>query len=179
VFVQVPDEGLGRQVTGAERVREATADDVPAIGRLEQELVGIRREKDFQYCIENRDGFWHASVYEDQRGRLEGFMLSSAHPGCNMIGPGLARTEEQAAALVLAELDRHHGRRPVMLVPVDCGGLVRQVYAWGGRNCEMHLSQIRGGTGILPVHPPPDWPAASAIGPPGGVHMPTFLPESG
>lgn len=162
MFVQVPDEGLGQQVTGAERVREATADDVPAIGQLEEELVGIRREKDFRYCIENRDGFWHASVYQGERGGLEGFMLSSAHPGCNMIGPGLAQTEQQAAALVAAELDRHRGRRPVMLIPVDCGGLVRQVYAWGGRNCEMHVCQVRGDGR-----------------PPGGVHMPTFLPESG
>jgi hypothetical protein len=106
-------------------------------------------------------------------------MLSSAHPGCNMIGPGLARTEEQAAALLAAELDRQRGRRPVMLVPVDCGRLVRQVYAWGGRNCEMHLSQTRSSTGILPVDPTGHRRDAGAARPPGGVFMPTFLPESG
>jgi GNAT superfamily N-acetyltransferase len=161
MFIDVPQQGLGYGAAGAERVRQATADDVAAISRLEQELVGIRREKDFQHCIENRDGFWHASVCEGQRGGLEGFMLSSAHPGCNMIGPGLARTEQQAAALVLAELNQQRGRRPVMLLPVDCGGLVRQMYQWGGRNCEMHFSQIRG-----------------EGQPPGGVQMPTFLPET-
>jgi GNAT superfamily N-acetyltransferase len=161
MFVPVPERGLGHPVAGAEQVREARADDVAAISQLEQELVGIRRDQDFRYCIENREGFWHASVYEGDRGGLEGFMLSSGHPGCNMIGPGLARTEQQAAALVLAELDRQRGRRPVLLLPVDCGRLVQQMYRWGGRNCEMHFSQVRGDSR-----------------PPGGVNMPTFLPET-
>ncbi len=160
--IDVPDEGLGHPPAGAERVREATADDLTAIGRLEQELVGIRREDDFRFFLDNRDGFWHASVYEGEGGKLDGFMVSSAHPGCNMIGPGLARTEDQAAALLLAELQRQRGRRPLMLIPVDCGRLVRQLYDLGARNCEMHLYQIRG-EGRRP----------------GGVHVPTFLPESG
>ena len=48
-----------------------------------------------------------------------------------------------------------------MLVPVQCDTLARQVYDWGGRNCEMHFSQVRG-------HCPPS----------AGVNMPTFLPET-
>jgi GNAT superfamily N-acetyltransferase len=161
MFLDVPKAGLGHRAPGAERVREATADDVAAMTELEQELVGIRREKDFCYFTENGDGFWHVSVYDGDRGGLEGFMVSSAHPGCNMIGPGLARTQEQAAALLLAELDRHRGRRPVTLLPVDCDELVRQMYDWGGRNCELHFGQVRG-----------QWQPIR------GVNMPTFLPES-
>ena len=162
MVVDVPEGGLGHRVPGAQRVREATADDVAAMTELEQQLVGIRREKDFCYSIENGDGFWHVSVCEGERGGLDGFMVSSGHPGCNMIGPGLARTEQQAAALVLAELDRQRGRRPVVLVPAESAELVRQIYDWGGRNCEMHLAQVRG-----------QWQ------PIGGVNVPTFLPESG
>jgi hypothetical protein len=73
----------------------------------------------------------------------------------------VARTPEQAAALVAAELDRHRGRRPVMLVPVRYPGLVAQLYRWGAANCELHFGQVRG----------QDHPQE-------GVVMPTFLPES-
>ncbi len=159
--IEVPGEGLNLHPPGAEHVRPATLEDVPAMVALEMDLVGIRRDKDFRWCIENRDGFWHGSVYEAAVGGLDGFMLSSAHPGCNMIGPGVTRTPPQAAALIAAELDHHRGRRPVMLVPVDCGPLVRQMYDWAARNCEMHFGQVRG-----------DCAAIS------GVTMPTFLPET-
>jgi hypothetical protein len=40
--------------------------------------------------------------------------------------------------------------------------LVRQVYQWGGRNCEMHFCQVRG-----------------AMQPFQGVNLPSFLPETG
>ena len=88
-------------------------------------------------------------------------MASSAHAGCNMVGPGAAKTPQQAAALLAAELDRHRGRSPVMLVPVNRPKLVKQMYDWGAKNCEMHFSQVRG-----QAHPVE------------GVFMPTFLPES-
>jgi GNAT superfamily N-acetyltransferase len=162
MYVDVPREGLDYQLAGAEHVRPATVEDVPAIVELEMDLAGIRREVDFRYLIENRDGFWHLSVYEGQRGGLVGFMASSGHPGCNMIGPGLARTPDQAAALILSELNHHRGRRPVMLIPVDCAPLVHQMYQWGARNCELHFHQVRG-----------------AYQPLEGVSMPTFLPETG
>ena len=71
-------------------------------------------------------------------------------------------TEDQAAALIHAELDGHRGRTPVLLVPVQCDSLVRQLYAWGARNCEMHVAQAYG-----------DVPPLL------GVTMPTFLPETG
>jgi GNAT superfamily N-acetyltransferase len=157
----VPESGLHVGIPGNVRIREATLADVEAIASLEMELLGIRRAGDFRYFVENNDGFWHLSVCDGKSGAIEGFMASCAHPGCNMIGPGLARTEDQAAALLLAELNHHRGRRPVFLVPVDCANLVRNAYRWGARNCETHFSQVRGVS--RPVQ---------------GVDMPTFLPES-
>ena len=51
---------------------------------------------------------------------------------------------------------------PVFLVPVDAAGLVARAYAWGGRNVEMHVHQVRGA--CPPMH---------------GVTLPTFMPETG
>ena len=161
MFLKVPKKGLNVAAPGAEHVREATMDDVAAMAELEMAVAGIRREKDHRHFIENREGFWHMSVYRSGKGRLEGFCASSAHPGCNMIGPGAARTAEQMAALLAAELDRHRGHQPVFLVPVDCQPLVRTMYSWGARNCELHFGQALG-----------RWQAVR------GVLMPTFLPET-
>ena len=159
MFLAVPETGLNH--TPPAMVREATLDDVEPIAALEMELSGIRRANDFRYFIENRKGYWHVSVCEGTDGRLDGMMASCAHPGCNMIGPGLARSADQAASLLLCELDRHRGRRPVFLAPVDCPSLVQQAYQWGAKNCELHFSQVRG-----------------ACPPSQGIDMPTFLPES-
>ena len=78
-----------------------------------------------------------------------------------MVGDGPC-TEDQAAALMYAQLNMYRGRMPVFLLPVACGGLVRQLYAWGARNCEMHVAQVHG-----------------QAQPPRGVLLPTFLPETG
>jgi len=161
-FLRVPDEGLEHHTPGLENVREATDDDVEAMVALEMELSGIRREKDFHYFLKNSDGLWHTSVYENDQGGLDGFMVSSGHEGLNMIGPGMARTEEQALPLMLVELDRHRGGTPVFVVPVECDRIVRRMYDLGGRNYELHFGQIRG-----PAEPIR------------GVNVPTFLPESG
>lgn len=161
MFLAVPETGLTFGAPTTSRIREAALSDVEAAASLEMELSGIRRAGDLRYFIENDDGFWHVSVCEGKGGAIDGFMASCAHPGCNMIGPGFARSQEQAAALLLAELSHHRGRRPVFLVPVDCGELVREAYRWGARNCETHFSQVRGP--CPPSH---------------GVELPTFLPES-
>ena len=79
-----------------------------------------------------------------------------------MIGPGASRTEEAAIALIDAELDRHRGRTPVLLLPGRFNGVVQHVYSLGGRNCETHVAQCLG----------------EAFRP-NGITMPTFLPESG
>ncbi len=160
MFLPATDK-LPARIAGFEHVRDATAGDLPAILALEEELVHIRREKDFRYFLENRRGVWHTSVYENPQGGIDGFLVSVAHPGSNMLGPGAMRTESQAAALVLAELKHRSAAQPVMLVPVDSAHLVSTLYGWGARNCEIHFAQVRG-----------------EYESPSGVWMPTFMPES-
>jgi GNAT superfamily N-acetyltransferase len=162
MFLQVPSEGMRHSVPGADRVRDATPADVPLMAALEMEVSGISREEDYRYCIANSAGFWHVAVYENARGGIDGWMISSAHPAMNMLGPCVARSEAEAAALILRELDRHRGRAPVFLIPVERERLVRQMYEWGARNCELHFCQVRG-----------------AFQPFQGISMPSFLPETG
>jgi len=163
MYIPVPADGLSVHVVAVDRVRPATLADVDAMVELEMEIAHISRAKDFRYFIENAARIWHVSVLERARGRgIDGFLASVNHPGSNMLGPGVARTQADAAALIAAELNHHRGRRPVFLVPVECGELVKQLYAWGARNCELHFAQVRGKFDGF-----------------GGVVMPTFMPETG
>ena len=162
MFLSVPEGGLELSTAGADRVRDATLEDVSAMAELEMSVSGICRQIDYRYCIENRRGFWHASVLESPGGQLDGFMISSSHPAMNVLGPCVARREEDATALLVRELDLHRGRTPLFLIPMDKEKLVRQAYEWGARNCEMHFCQVRG-----------------QFKPYEGVNMPTFLPETG
>jgi len=161
MLLPVPDGGLPFAVEGAQRVRDARPHDISAIAALEQELTGLRREQDYRYFVANARGIWHLSVHEGPAGRIDGFCASCAHAGCNMVGPGAARTDEAMIPLLHAQYSRHPGRTPVCLVPMDRPALVHQMYAWGARNCEIHFAQCRG----------PNAPVR-------GVFMPTFLPES-
>ncbi len=161
MLLPVPKDGLDITVAGLDRVRPAAMADVPAMAELEKRIWGISRQKDYRYFIDNQDGLWHMSVYQGDSGPIEGFCASCGHAGCNMVGPLVAATPAQAEALLATELDRHRGRTPVFLVPVDCSPLVRTAYSWGARNCETHFSQVLG-----------------AWQPPSGVAMPTFLPET-
>jgi len=142
-------------------VRDATVADVEKMVALEEQVSGIRRGKDFAYFIENKRGIWHVSVLDDGRGGIEGFLCSVNHPGSNMLGPGVMRSDEAAVKLVRAELNQYKGRSPVFLIPADHGELVRQIYKMGGRNCEIHFAQCRGN-----------------YSPAKGVAMPTFMPET-
>ena len=163
MFVPVPEGGLEMDAPeGSSRVREATLDDVVAMADLEMELSHIRREKDYRHFVENEAGIWHVSVIESEGGGIDGFLCSVNHPGSNMLGPGVMRTEGGAAALLFAELDAHRGRAPVFLLPVDAAELVRTAYLWGARNCEMHFCQVLGEFRGFD-----------------GVVMPTFMPETG
>ena len=74
----------------------------------------------------------------------------------------VVESEEQAAALLLAELNRLRGEKVIFLVPAEYAGLVQRAYGWGGRNCELHLAQVRGN-----------------FQPFAGVRLPTFMPETG
>jgi GNAT superfamily N-acetyltransferase len=162
MFIKSPADNLSAGVSGADRVREATVDDIPAMVALEEELVGIRREKDYRFFIENAMGIWRTLVIEGDRGGIDGFLGSVSHPGSNLLGPGVMRDESAAAALIAAQLDHRKGSSPVFLVPVQAAGLVQTLYRWGARNCELHFAQIRGD-----------------YRPPTGIVMPTFMPETG
>lgn len=163
MYIAVPKEGLKAKHPGVKHVRSATLKDVEKIAALEDELLGIRRAQDYRYFIQNSAKIWHVSVYE-KNAAIQGVLASVAHPGSNMLGPGVARDASISAALILAELQQHAGRTPVFLVPVKEGALVRQLYDWGVKNCEIHFAQLRRGTSHVR-----DWT---------GVPMPSFMPET-
>jgi len=162
MFLQVPPGGMKRSVPGLERVRPATPADVPAMAALEWDVSGITREEDYRHCIANEAGYWRVTVYQNPRGDIDGFMISCGHQAMNMLGPCVARTESEAAALILDGLDHYRGRAPVFLVPAERYSLVRQMYDWGAKNCELHFCQVRGD--FQPFR---------------GINMPSFLPETG
>ncbi len=159
----VPENGMdpASRPRSGNKVRPATADDVGAMVALEEEIAGIRREKDFRFFVGNRQGIWSTLVAEDEKG-LAGFLTSIAHPGARMIGPGVSRNAETALSLIWSQLDHHHrGECPVWLVPCDASEVVHACYRWGARNSELHLSQVRG------------LPTAHR-----GLVFPTFMPET-
>ncbi|CAG1065064.1 hypothetical protein BAC1_00641 [uncultured bacterium] len=162
MVVQVPADASLPLVPGAEMVRDAVPSDVDSMGALEMEVSGIRRLQDYLYAIENERGLFEVKVIENGSGSLDGFMMSIRHPALNMIGPGVARTEEACAALMRASFDRFRGEPVLSVIPMDCGNLVRQMYCWNARNVETHLFQVRG-----------------EFKPFNGVSIPSFLPETG
>jgi len=162
MLVHVPQGGPAERAPGMDRVRPARMDDVPAMAALEMEVSGICREKDYRHLIANREGFWNALVQEGAMGGLEGFLLSCTHPAMCMLGPGVARNQDAAAAMILRALDDYRGGAAVVLVPVDCAALVARMYGLGARNCDLHFCQVRGAfQGFR------------------GISFPTFLPETG
>ena len=161
MFIEVPENGLGHPPPNDTSVRPASLTDVDAMDELERQIAGISRVDDYKYFIRNDDDLWRVSITESSDG-ITGFLTSCGSNALNMIGPGVAQTQAQAAALFYDQLNQHCGRCPVLLVPVSCGLLVKQLYAWGARNCEMHVAQSHGPAQV-----------------PAGVIMPTFLPETG
>ena len=160
VTLDVPAGGLPGATS---RMRAATKDDVQAIADLEFRLNGVRKTRDYEFFIENRDGGWRVGVIEKSDGSLAGFLAASAHTHDSQLGQGVADDEETMKLLVHEMLDRHlRGRHVVWLLPVTCTALVRQAYAWGARNRETHLFNVLG-----------DAPPIR------GIAIPTFLPESG
>lgn len=160
MFVEVPTGGLPLGPPNNLAVRTATLADVEEMALLEREISGISRVDDYRYFVHNEDNLWRVAIVESPPG-IDGFLVCCGSHALNMIGPGVARTQEHAAALLYDQLNSQEGRCPVLLVPVKCGDLVRQLYDWGARNCELHVAQSFG--------------AAQA---PAGIIMPTFLPES-
>jgi GNAT superfamily N-acetyltransferase len=161
MWVAVPDGGLGAAARGRDRVRPATAADAEAMEALELEISGVSRGPDYAHAIENAQGFWDAAVIESPSGEVEGYLISSGHAAMNVMGPCVARTEEAAIALLARAIDLYPGRTPLALVPVERRRIVEQMYAWGARNSELHVCQVRG-----------------AFQPFRGVSMPTFMLET-
>ncbi|NNM31351.1 MAG: GNAT family N-acetyltransferase, partial [Akkermansiaceae bacterium] len=146
---------------GGGGVRPAGPEDVDAMVALEEELTGIRRGKDYRHFIGNEAGIWSVSMRNGDAG-LEGFLCSVNHPGSRMLGPGVMRNTEAALALIGSELRRFGEETPVFLVPAAAKDLVNRLYAHGARNCELHVAQCHG-----------------EFREPGGILMPTFMPETG
>ena len=164
VLFSVPADGLTCDPPArAEEVREITADDIPAMVALEKEVAGIEREKDYRYFVANELDVWHGSVLTDGSGEIRGFLHSIRHLASNMVGPGVMKDDEAALALIWAELKQHQDNMAVVLTPAARPDVVHALYAWGGRNCELHVSQVRGKSS----------PVTS------GLVIPTFMPETG
>lgn len=161
MIAAVPESGFEHTTADADNVRPARLDDVQAIIALEKDISGICREKDYRFAIDNRGDVWDMLVYENG-GSIDGFLISVKHAASRMLGPGVTRTQAQAAALISKGLDRYRGGGVVFLVPVEMAELVQTMYSWGLRNCETHFCQVRG-----------------EFQPFRGVNMPTFLPETG
>mgnify|MGYP001114701789 CR=1 FL=1 len=162
MVLPVPAGGLHCAHPGLARVRDAALADVAAMARLELAVSGISRELDYRFAIENRLGCFHVSVYEGDGGAIDGFLFSCTHRSFQMIGPCVARSEVEAEALLLAELERFRGRPALFLLPADQPALVARMYDRGARNVELHVCQVRG----------PFQPFA-------GISTPAFLPETG
>ncbi|AWI09795.1 GNAT family N-acetyltransferase [Ereboglobus luteus] len=160
--VRVPESGFDVAAPHGWTFRDATVGDIPQIVALERELAHIEREKDYHFFLRNPGGIWHMSVLVGPDGELGGFLASVNDPGSNMLGPGVARNEELAAALVRGELGFHRGCSPVWLVPSESRRLVDAMYAIGTKNCELHITQVLG-----------DYTRET------GIVFPTFMPETG
>ncbi|MDA1214715.1 MAG: N-acetyltransferase, partial [Planctomycetota bacterium] len=162
MFLAVPESGLPVTLRVQECIRPARLEDIQAMVELENEISGITREVDYRYCLENENGFWKTHVAVNANGGLDGFLISSGHSAVNILGPGVTRDDDTAAGLLLTALNCYPGRTPVFLIPVERDQLVRQMYDWGARNCELHFCQVRG-----------------EYQPFRGVNLPSFLPETG
>ncbi|MEM8677829.1 MAG: GNAT family N-acetyltransferase [Planctomycetota bacterium] len=165
MLLTVPAGGMGalaEQPLYGDQVRPAERRDVPALVALEEAHVGISRQQDFEFFIENRQQIWKLVVLEAAGSHeIVGFMNAVRHPASSMVGPGFARNEAEAIALLYAAFDHHAGNPAVALVPSQAQQVTQAMYGWGARNCEVHLGQIHG-----PL------PACR------GWSFPTFMPET-
>ena len=119
-------------------------------------------EKVYAHFLENKAGILHTLLLENEEGQVARFLNSVKHPGSCLLGPGVSRSEEIAAALIHAQLNSPGGGSPVLIVPVTNTNLVQTLYRWGAKNCELPFCQVRG-----------------EFQPFKGINIPTFLPETG
>lgn len=168
--LKIPEDGIPAEAPSDTELRDAVEDDVPAMVALEKSVMGIDRTQDYRFFLKNADGIWHSSVLYGVDGELRGFLVSVKDPGSNMLGPGVARTEEHAIALVRHELNFHRGLSPVWLVPARARVLLDAMYQLGAKNCDLHVSQLRDPNYVIRSY---DFDEAS------GIVFPTFMPETG
>lgn len=161
MLLAVPQRGLPEIENDLPQVREAELVDLMSLGQLEFEITGISREKDYCYFLENSSGRWQTLVSENEKGEVDGFLVSIDHPAIRMIGPGAVRNVASFEALLRAQVDRFRGKSVVFLLPSDQPEVVRVGYELGARNCEIHFGQVIGEA--QPIR---------------GISLPTFLPES-
>jgi GNAT superfamily N-acetyltransferase len=161
MLVPVPETGLPNSPQ-RNRLRTATPNDASAMAALEMEISEISRQPDFEYCIANRLGCFTTYILEGQNGTIQGFAIALKSPALNIIGPLLARTEENAIDIITKALDDFKGLSPLIVVPMEKRRIVRKLYDYGARNVETHLCQVRG-----------------AFKPFQGISLPSYLPETG
>jgi len=165
LVLNVPVAGLAGPVpAGAVRVRPARIDEARRLADFEHAWRGVRRKQDYEFFLGNRVGDWKVWVLDDAGapdGEPAGFLVASHDPACLMLGPGVARDEAAATALIWTALDALRGQAPVVLAPCAEAGLVRTLYGWGARNVELHVASALG-----------------AVPPARGIGFPAFLPES-
>ena len=161
MILEVPSGGIPDEIPSGKQVRDATLADVPAMVALEEQVLGIRRGKDFEYFITNQSGDWHLSVIENESGDLTGFLASIHHPGSALLGPGCMQADEDAIALIRRELHHRRGQTMVWLVPSNRPALTQAMYKLRAKNCELHFAQTTG--------TPPQIT---------GVVLPSFMPET-
>ncbi len=173
IALSVPVAGLGGEAPdmGGWRMRLAGHEEAGRIADFEYALQGIRREKDYRFFLRGGVGDWQVWVLETAAGDLKGVLVSSGNADWGMLGPGVACDGDAAYALIWQVLDRQRGQTRVVLVPSAEQGLVKRLYALGGRNVELHVAQVRdagrSAGGVFGAGPVVK-----------GVGIPTFLPES-
>lgn len=160
LMFNVPENGLNILTPNTIKIRSGRPADAKAMVECEFKLVGVRRSKDIAHFLENRDGYWHVSIAE-QANRMTGWLVSCGHVANRMLGPGCMSDDVSGLALISQELNLFRGRSVMVMVPANHNNLVRQLYAYGARNSELHFAQCRG-----------QWVA------PVGLMIPTFLPET-
>jgi ribosomal protein S18 acetylase RimI-like enzyme len=162
LFFRIPAEGFAPAATAAvPGLRLARPEDAVAIADFECGLRGIRREGDIAHFLADPQGPWRVWLVEDGAGRLQGYLAAHLDPELPMLGPGAAVDPAAAQALAATALDAQRGREVVLLAPAAQREFIATLYAWGGRNVELHAAQVRGR------------PAEAA-----GIAFPTFFPES-
>lgn len=145
----------------AKHVRPATLADVPAMVTLEHDLIGVERQKDFEYFVRNEDGIWHTLVAQGPGQVISGFLVSVSSPSNNMLGPGVMRDEQSARGLIWEQLKHRQAKPPIFVVPADATSLIQELYRWGARNTQLHIHSSLGD--FRPMR---------------GINMPTFMPET-